>query len=261
MSIVVQEIAGSKVIDWQPGASRTGQREFLVYDDDDLTITHDDIMDSSGLPTFGEAHPDASGIYASGYSMRLIEDRANTWMVTWSYTVQTLTGGEDPDDISFLPGFNVSIGQNIIDIWRSDPTSPSNFSTPGLTTDIGGNQVHVAGHPISMALPKADISIKSQIITNSFNGYGLLQYVSKRNTSAWMGFPAGTVLFTGVNINKSGNVYELDWSLTWDHWAHLRQVPDRSDIDGDIEGLPDCAVYFRQPFPLHTSFAFLPQVS
>jgi len=260
MSIVVQEMAGSKVIEWQPGSTRTGQREFLVYDNDDVTITHDDIMESSGLPTFGEAHPDASGLFASGYSMRMLEDRANTWMVTWSYTILVVTG-DDTDDIAFLPGYAVSIGQNIIDIWRSDPNAPASYSSPGPLTDIGGTKVHSAGYPISMALPKADITIKSQITTNSFNGYGLLQYVSKRNTYAWMGFPAGTVLFTGVNINKVGNVYDLDWSLTWDHWAHLRQVPDRSDIDGDIEGLPDCAVYFRQPFPHHTSFSFLPQVT
>jgi len=261
MSIVVEELAGSKLIEWPPGTTRTAQREFLVYDDEDITITHDDIMESSGLPTFGEVHPDAAGIFAGGYSMRLHEERANTWTVTWSYTVQIFDGEVEEDDVSFSQGFSVSIGQNIIDIWRSNPTIPSSPSNPGVETDIGGTPVHSAGHPISMALPKADISVKSQIITSSFNGYGLLQYVSKRNNAAWIGFPAGSVLFTGVNINKVGNVYELDWSLTWDNWAHLRQVPARSDIDGDIDGLPDCEVYFRQPFPTQTSFAFLPQVS
>jgi hypothetical protein len=193
--------------------------------------------------------------------MRLHEDRANTWTVTWSYTVLIVEGEETIEDISFLPGFNVSIGQNIIDIWRSAPVAPSSYSYPGLATDIGGYEVHIAGYPISIALPKADISIKSQIITSNFNGFGLLQYVGRRNTSAWMGFPAGTVLFTGVNINKTGNVYDLDWSLTWDHWAHLRQVPNRSDIDGQIEDAGDLLVFWRQPFPLHTSFGFLPLVT
>ena len=260
MSIVVQEMAGSKIIDWQPGSTRTGQRVWVVYDDENLEITHDDILEAPGLPTFGEAHPDAGGLWAKGYSMRMLEDRANTWEVTWSYTVNVVTGGDPEDDISFLPGFSVSIGQNIIDIWRSNPEKPASYSTPGATTDIGGTAVHSMGYPISMALPKADITIKSQIITNNFNGYGLLQYVGKRNSFSWMGFGAGEVLFTGVNITKNGNVYDLDWSLTWDLWAHLRQVVAR-DEDGQVLNPSECPVYFRQPFPQHTSFAFLPQVS
>jgi len=184
MSIVVQEMAGSKVIDWQPGSTRTGQRVFIVYDDEDVPINHDDILEADDLPVFGEAHPDAVGLWASGYSMRMLEDRANTWEITWSYTVHEWTGGDtDDDEVSFLPGLNISIGQNIIDIWRSDPDKPANVSSPGLTTDINGNKVHVAGYPISMALPKADITIKSQIITNNFNGIDsqVVQCPSYRN--------------------------------------------------------------------------------
>jgi len=261
MSIVVQEIAGSKVIDWQPGSTRTGERVFIVYDDEDVPINHDDILEAADLPGFGEAHPDASGLWASGYSMRMLEDRANTWEITWSYTVIKFSGEGTDDDEAFTPGLNISIGQNVIDMWRSNPNKPPNVSSPGLTTDIGGSIVHVAGHPISMALPKADITIKSQIITNNFNGYGLLQHITRRNSEAWLGFPAGSVLFHGVNISKNGNVYDLDWSLTWDFWYHLRQVPNRSDIDGEIIDPGSCFVWFRQPFPLTTSFAFLPQVS
>ena len=261
MSIVVQEMAGSKVIDWQPGSTRTGQRVFVVYDDEDIEINHDDILEADDLPVFGEAHPDASGLWAKGYSMRMLEERANTWEITWSYTVNQWEGEDTDDDVSLDSGLNISIGQNIIDIWRSDPAKPTNVSSPGLTTDIGGNKVHVAGHPISMALPKADISIKSQIVTNSFNGYGLLQHITRRNSDTWLGFPPGSVLFHGINISKNGNVYELDWSLTWDFWYHLRQVPARSDIDGEIDDPGSCSVYFRQPFPLTTSFSFIPQVS
>lgn len=275
MTILIKELSGSKNISKPSQGSRSASREFLVYDDEGIIPTMDDMLNAAGMPVINQTHPDADYLFATGYRFSLSNQRANTWLVTWDYTpFEVADGGED--DVPVEPeftGLSVNINQTIIDIWKSNPNKPANVSAPlnpaplGSSTpaasDIGGNLVASKGYPISFALPIADITITTNIFTANFNGYGFLSSVSKRNNSSWLGFPAGSVLFKGVNINKTApNTYQLTYQLTWDHWYHLRQVPER-DEDGnpkiDVTG-NELYVFFRQPFPQTTSFGFLPRV-
>ena len=274
MTIQVTELAGSKSINKPPVGSRSAERTFIVYDDEGIIPTIDDMLLASGMPTINQAHPDSPSLFATGYTFSLNEERANTWQVTWSYTPFEVadTEEDEPEEAEFT-GLDVSVSQVIIDIWKANPNKPANVDAPlnpaplgsatAAQSDIGGDLVASMGYPISYALPIADITITQNLYTSNFNGYGFLSSVSKRNSAAWLGFPAGSVLFKGVDITKtSPNSYQLTYNLTWDMWYHLRQVPER-DEDGnpkiDVTGF-ELYVFFRQPFPETTSFGFLPSV-
>tara|TARA_R110000824_G_scaffold133430_2_gene296195 strand:+ start:7071 stop:7880 length:810 start_codon:yes stop_codon:yes gene_type:complete len=268
MSVVVTETPASKKISRATDGSRTASRSFIVYDDDGDTLTPSDVTTAYGLPFVGQVYPDADGLFASGYNLSLHNDRTNTWVVDWAYdTVQVTDDEENPADTTPLEtNTSITVGLTILDIYKSGFTLPSaaadiNDPSPNGTNfgDIGGS-ITDSGYPISFALPTADIKI-TKSYTGFFNGGGLLSVTGTRNSNGWMGFPAGSLLFTGVGYtSKGGNTYDLTFSISYDAWFHLRQVPDR-----DVNGKPNynktantMDVFWRQAFKDTSSFTFLP---
>tara|TARA_R100001594_G_scaffold29482_1_gene54967 strand:- start:221 stop:1048 length:828 start_codon:yes stop_codon:yes gene_type:complete len=274
MTLVATELAGTRNINRPAQGDKTARREFIVYDDEGFIPTIDDILLNSFLPSMGAAHPDIGGIYANAYNLRLSPDRKNTWLVGWDYSpiippdyqeddTDPIDEPTDGDDTIRATTFSVNIGQTVIDVWRSDPDVPVGIAVPSLTADIGGNEVHERGMPISFALPTAEISASITVFTNNFNGSGFLKNVTKRNSDSWLGFPAGSLLFKGVNISRpEPNKFDITYQIAWDKWNHLRQVPKRAE-DGNPDyvstATPTLEVYFRQPFQESTSFGFIPQ--
>ena len=267
MTIQVNEITGSRRLNRPSSGDRSAERSFIVYDDEGIIPTIDDMLLATGMPSINQAHPDNAGLFATGYSFTLNPDRNNTWDIRWEYTPYEVADTEDdepiePDEGEAADAFSVSVSQSIIDIWRTDPTIPADTSTINQTADIGGTEVHERGLAISKALPIANISISKTIVTSNFNAGGLLKHVTKRNDSVWLGLPAGSVLFKGVNINRTQpNTYQVSFECAFDSDFHLRQVPKRAE-DGNPEyvssATPTLAVYFRQPFPNTVSFNFIP---
>ena len=275
MTLVSAELAGTRTINRPAEGDRTASREFIVYDDEGYLPTISDILLGSGLPSIGMAHPDIGGIYANAYNLRLSPDRKNTWVITWDYSRIVPPDSEPDDDVEPIDDpiagedaitattFSVNIGQTIIDIWRSDPDVPVGTAVPSLTADIGGNEVHEHGLPISLALPTAEISASITVFTNNFNGSGFLNNVTKRNSDSWLGFPVGSLLFKGVSISRpEPNKFDITYQVSWDKWNHLRMVPKRAE-DGNPDyvssATPALNVYWRQPFPDTCSFGFIPQ--
>tara|TARA_R110000824_G_scaffold401762_1_gene615159 strand:+ start:10121 stop:10921 length:801 start_codon:yes stop_codon:yes gene_type:complete len=265
MSVVVVELAGSKKISQSAEGKRSGTRSFFVYDDEGTSLIVDDILFASGVPLLGSTHPDMVGLYANNWNLTVSDDRANAWSLVWNYstTFVDTQPDEEAEDTALpdgLQGFSMTVGVTIIDIWKADPTMPANRNTPA-TADIGGTTVSEGGLPISMALPTADIRLREKF-TGLFEGGKFLSKVGKRNSSYWQGFSAGSVLFTGMNVNHTRDgVNEIEYTLAWDKWYHLRQVPERDDdgnpvVDGTAD--PTINVYFKQPFEDTTNFSFLP---
>lgn len=265
MSVVVVELAGSKKISQSGEGARTGTRSFFVYDDEGIALNIGFILVTAGIPLLGSPHPDMAGLYANNWSITASDDRANAWTFVWNYSgiYPDSQPDEDAEDSTLpdgLQGFSMTVGVTIIDIWKADPTLPANLNTPA-TEDIGGTTVSEGGLPVSMALPTADIRLREKF-TGLFEGGRFLSKVGKRNSGDWQGFNSGSVLFTGMNVNHTRDgVNEIEYTLAWDKWYHLRQVPERDDdgkvvVDGTSD--PPVNVYFKQPFEDTTSFSFLP---
>jgi len=162
MSLVIQEQAGSRQFT-RSNESYTGTRTWLAYDDEGFSPTISEIMNSIDLPTFGDTHPDVDSIYASEWDLQLSNERSDMWEITWTYDSNFIetTGGdnsETEDDTDPFTDISVSVGQVIIDAWRSNAVMPADIDDPART-DIGGNPLHDEGYALSYALPTADISI------------------------------------------------------------------------------------------------------
>lgn len=266
MSLVIQEQAGSRQFA-RGGGSYTGTRTWFAYDDAGFSPTISEIMNSSNLPSFGDTHPDVDSIYATEWDLQLSDQRSDMWEIVWSYSSTPIEGGSDnteAEDTTTEPftDISVSVGQVIIDAWKSSPLMPASINAPART-DIGGSPLHEEGYALSLALPTADIAITGTVQASTFNAGGALSRVTRRNTESWLGFDAGSVLFYGVDIKQiAGGTYQLTYKLAWDAWFHLRQVPSRGeDGNPDLDRSatpPTLVVYWKQPFPETTSFSFLP---
>ena len=265
MSIVVVELAGTKRISQNEDGVRKATRSFFVYDDEGASLVVNDIMFADSMPIVGAPHPDATGLYAASWSMTVSDDRAGAWNVDWQYTPETTTelpsGGSGDESLPFgVQGYNMTVGVTIIDIWKAEPSLPDDLDEPA-ESDIGGTNVSEGGLPVSMSLPTADIRIRERSI-GMFTGDQYLSRVGKRNAANWQGFNAGSVLFTGMNVNHTRDgINEVEYSLAWDKFYHLRQVPER-DENGDPvvdeTATPPINVYWKQPFKQTTDFSFLP---
>jgi hypothetical protein len=265
VSTVVTETRDSKKISRSIDGARTASRSFIVYDDENLMLTASDVITAYGLPFVGQVYPDAEGLYASGYNLSLHTDRSNTWVVDWAYNSIQVT--EDEDEATPLEtNTSITVGLTIVDMYKSGytlPSSPASINDPSPNGtnfgDVGGSLTD-SGYPLSFALPTADIKI-TKSYTGFFYGGGLLNATGTRNSEGWMGFPAGSLLFTGVGYtSKGGNTYDLSFCIAYDDWFHLRQVPDRN-VSGKPAYNPTANtmdVFWRQPFKVTSSFTFLP---
>ena len=269
MSIVVTETVGSKKISRGDDGSRSASRSFLVYDDEGLALTTGDVINAYGLPYIGQVYPDSGGLYANSYNLSLSDSRVDTWVVDWSYGTVQISEDDDEidpaDDTAAETSLNITVGLTVIDIFKTGsgvlflPSDPAHISDPTLFGVIQGTLTD-AGYPISFALPTADIKI-TKTYTGIFHGGGVLAITGTRNATNFLGFPLGSVLFTGVGYTaKGGYTYDLTFTLHFDSWYHLRQVPDRA-ADGKpnynvTAGTMD--VFWRQPFAGTADFTFLP---
>jgi len=263
MSIVVKELLSSREFGTSGGFQ--GTRRFLVFDDEGGIVSPEDAIDAPGIPQKGAAHPDWPSLVADTYVATPSDEAAGVWSIEWSYTLPTYEGG-DPGDTSVeaLP-LSVSVGVTAVDMWKSGPNIPATpalISDPG-DVDIGGTLVAVGPNPVSFWLPNAQISITETITASSFNAAAALSHVGKRNSQAFMGLEAGSVVFKGTNVSRqTAYEYAVVYEFGWDAWFHLRQIPEKNPDGKAKVNLDDTEmqVYWRQPFAGTVSFGFITSV-
>jgi hypothetical protein len=269
MSVVVVEQAGKGDISRDNDGKLKAGRTFLVYEDSELPLLVDNILDNSDLPQIGSPHPEMQGIIVGSYSIREHSDRSYAYEITYSYAPrgdvsqddeeEDVIDGADPE--SGVTRFTIQATSTIVDIWKSNPTVPANINNPART-DIGGTLVSEAGYPISSVYSTAKISVH-QRFRGFFGAWQYLSNIGKRNDATYHGFHAGEILFLGVNVTQDTLGFnEVVYEMAFDIWKHLRQVPER-DEDGNPKldftvSPPTMNVFFKQPFPNTTSFGFLP---
>lgn len=272
MSIVAIELAGSNQIKQSTDGKRSAVRTWFVYDDGGADLVIDDIINASGLPQLGQLHPDIGSLWATSWDVSLSNERAGAWEVSWNYTSAqpASVGGGSEDEVAEddslpdgLDGYNMTVGVTIIDIWKAPPLDfPYSWLRSNPTeVDVGGTTVSEGGLPVSYALPTAEIRIREKV-TGFLSGRKYMNKVGMRNSDVWQGFGKGSVLYTGMNVNHTRDgVNEIEHTVNWDMFYHLRQVPVRDDdgevvVDGSAD--PPITVYWKQPFGDTTDFNFLP---
>lgn len=171
--------------------------------------------------------------------------------------------GEDDAGERLFTGYSINTTIALVDAWQADMTFPTDGDQGGDSgyeiTD--GTVVHKGGEPISATVPTATIAISETVTAETLYLYDTQSLAGKRNSNSFYGFAKGTVLFTGVSVQRqTENTWDVTYNFAWDKWFHMREVPNR-DIDGKIQFESDgttLKVYLKQPFPEKISFGFSP---
>lgn len=166
----------------------------------------------------------------------------------------------DPEMERLYMGVSITTGVTILDGWVGGGAIPSNGTQPADGTYVaGGNQIHSGGKAVSVAVPKTELSLSETVFGEYFYLNGVQQLAGKRNSSNFYGFNAGSVLFTGMSVQRNDiGTWDATYTFVWDAWSHLRQAPERND-DGDVvvvDGVVN--VSWKQPFPQTVAFTFSP---
>jgi hypothetical protein len=191
------------------------------------------------------------------------------WDVVWEYKSTVVGSGGDnplqPDETELYVGLSVDSSFTLVDMYKSGFSLASvDINNPNKTTDVGGTLEALHGNPISKALPTTTITITEDIVSDNFT-LSRLEDSGKRNLNPWLGLPAGSVVFAGVTVNRTGQgKYKMSYKFVWDEWYHLRQIPDYDEngkviYDNSVTPVTQ-EVFWRQPFKETIDFGFQPQV-
>lgn len=149
-----------------------------------------------------------------------------------------------------------------VEIYRSD--TPATAAAEG-TTISGSNYVDKEGKPEHRDV--AQVVMTVQFLWNTSDsgvGYPNLATgaaeINKRNSDAFIGFPAGSVLFAGISADPDQDEYvRLTYTFIFDTWYHLEQQPEldpEQRVELNATGNADTVKWF-QPYPDTYDFADL----
>jgi len=217
------------------------------------------------LPGKGEAHPDFPGMVAKDFNIQKEAGHTDLWKVVWSYEVIStgFAAGPPqpvpevlPNEVSYVE-ISAEIRAEFNPAYRSDPIIPE-LGDPELGVDIEGDSIDAAGVPTSLQRNIQEITVTETVVNPDLDVYRSFRFT--RNIRKFFGSPAGTLLYRGASIRRTGlTVYQVSHSFVEDEFMHLQQEPliEPPDMkpkpDPNNEGKA-LTVSFVQPFPRTTNF-------
>ena len=277
----VYELASSRKYENNEGKPRA-EREFVVVDAD----TESDVVALFGstLPGEYENYPSDSGLpydmLAFDYSITKEENRTSCWRVVMRYKAEigASVAFENPTSTELTPnevGYRtarLSMVAEFRDLWRDFDTvalMQTSALNTAINSDIGGNSVDVAGIPLSCLVRRQEISI---LITDQYlpDAQAIADQIGTRNSSAFLNYPAGTVVFAGCNAETIPEVgrNSIEYRFVFDQAYHQIQYPVRTNngspilasvASGGIIAGSSLYVYYKQPFKYTSNFNLLSQ--
>lgn len=267
MALVASEIGRTLT---QGRDEPSGQREFLVYEDDSLgpAPSIKQAVFATGVRLYVQDDPPVLGnLLPLEYNVKTDLEGPNKFIVTWKYGLDTITGPDiNPGDPDFID-FSIVQRPVAVDVWRT-----GNFlqgGTDSIEQNIVGESIDSAGEPVTAFITQQDLQIQVRSTTFANIPIGTsLDFLGKRNSQPFFGAPAGYLLYTGLSTQRDGvNSYNTTMTFTYDSLAHRRQVPQRSST-GEVatklenEGEDNQkrvakSVFLMQPFPDKVNFANL----
>jgi len=169
---------------------------------------------------------------------------------------------EPPEEVPerLFTGVSITTGLALVDGYVSGATIPTNGTETGAAI-ADGNVVQIGGESVTVPVPTTDISLSVTSFGSTYYLNNVQLKAGKRNAGTWYGFNAGSVLFKGMSVSRqSENSWDSTYNFIWDAQSHMRQVCNR-DAAGNIKFNADGTtldIFFKQPFPETTSFAFSP---
>lgn len=166
-------------------------------------------------------------------------ERPYTWLIRSTYTTHSY-----PFPSTATYGYEYLKQSRTVQtrraaMYRQSPTFPTNGSVtwPGGVVDIGGTKVDTNGNPRTAQVPQQAIQIellRDRTPLSTAGGFAaddpnwgtiLSDFISKRNSVAFMGWDVGSVLCTGITATLDSEIWRIQASFLFDKWYHLEQVP------------------------------------
>ncbi len=217
--------------------------------------------DGSGniLPRKGDAHPDFPGLVAKDFNLARVSGQTDLWQLTWSYEVISrnfIDAPEQPiperlpNEVSYVE-ISAELRAEFFLAYRTRPTIPA-LGDPEPGQDIEGDPIDKAGNPTSLQRNIQELTITETVNVPDLDAYRLARFT--RNSVPFFGSPAGTLLYRGASIRRTGvDVYQVAHSFVEDEFMHLQQEPliEPPDMTPKLseDGPFADQVFFVQPFP------------
>lgn len=252
------------------GGRGAGTRVFHVSGYSDVASVYNALgsADDNGniLPRLGDVHPELPGLIARDFTLSLVSGHSDLWKLTWQYEVIS-RGFPDypeqpipetlPNEISYVE-ISAEIRAEFFVAYRFNPTIPS-LGNPEPEKDIEGEGIDAAGIPTSLQRNIQELTVTETVNVPNLGAYRSTRFT--RNNADFFGSPAGTLLYRGASIRRTGvDVYQVAHSFIEDEFMHLQQQPvleppslePAKNADG--KAFP---VFFVQPFSITTNFNLL----
>lgn len=258
---VLEDIASqSLTVEWE-GGTQTFIRKFFVFPRDGGTGTWggtDSVLSTlAATPHFvAVGLPYPVGSTATGRlicrSIDLTPMQGQLgYNVTATYTSLLRFEGQGP--VFAEPSMSASV--RTVDLYRLNVSVPTDGDASG-TADMGGSPIDEAGKPYSWPIRQMEMSI--DILWDASDYFPVWTdfagLVNQRNDAEFLGFPVGSLLFTGVSFApKHYGWYSVTFKFLWDQLKHCEQRP-QLDVDGrplltGMGGIGNAAaVYWFQPY-------------
>jgi hypothetical protein len=205
-----------------------------------------------------------------------------SWTVRATFTTEVFPWGQsDTWGAEYMKQTRV-IGSRTVAMYRQKAGSgffPSNGDmTFPPSSDIGGTKVDINGNPRRYQVAQQQVvveSIRDRTKTDSQSNTAddpdwatiLTTFINKRNSTAFLGWAAGSVLCTGITATLDSEVWRISATFLFDDWWHLEQVPVSypngmpilaigATVAGEAQQQSNKVVWF-QPYPDKVEFADL----
>lgn len=184
----------------------------------------------------------ASGIYSGNPYLKTmvirevtiepIRERQNAWIVT--HRASTRNGSLlSQTDGSYCTCTRATVVRSTA-MYRYNPTFPTNGNvTFSGAVDIAGDKVDTNGKPKVYDVAQQLVTIETQYDRTLPQSNPAAEppwstytsYVGNRNSTAFLGFPIGTLLYQGFQTAPEDNYYRMSHTFLYDAWYHLEQIP------------------------------------
>lgn len=209
-----------------------------------------------------------------------IRDRPYSWRVRATYRtpnwLKPNSGNQNSFGVEYVKQTRIS-GRRQVQLFRLGVTPPTGGTAAyPPTTDIGGTKVDVQGKPMAGHVTQQQIQIEALRDRTPTSGTTaddpdwatiVATFVNTRNSVSFLGWPAGSVLCTGITATLDSEVWRFSAQFLYDEWFHLIQVPVSYPTGEPILGtgptligVPQRStdkVYWFQQYPNTSSFSLL----
>ncbi len=189
------------------------------------------------LPSFfwsgGGVNDVTKGYICRSVNVTPARERPYTWNVRATFTSSEFHYS-DTWGLTYVKQTR-TFGLRMASAWRDATPPASGTAAWPAAADLGGTKIDLNGNPRSKKIKQQTIQVEAYIDRTPTSGTAptaddpawstwFSTYINKRNSAAFLGWPIGTVLCTGISATLDNEVWRISITYVYDEWYHLEQL-------------------------------------